>query len=238
MHLRRALVSILATLTLTAGRSIETTIAAQNDARRQSHADAEAYRNRLLDSEMRTPTDRPQTCTLSRAQAELQRLGADTGCEPALGPVLLGGAALLREQSQSQQCCCCWVLERSALLNCGDDVMRRVVRLFMSDLGFTNAASRVDDKESATRIGEQHSSGFCAFAVSDGQWSPSEMRTLASLVTRLAARQPIGRQPAGRVQMTRWSWTPRTYDTWHARVLAAANAWCVRWLRFRGLLGC
>jgi hypothetical protein len=209
--------------------SLQSRISMRNDARRQHHADADVFRNQLLDKEMECSVSHARS--LSRARSELQVIGADVGCQPALGPVLLGIASLLVAQSHSAQCQF-WIVERAALLNCGDDLMRRIVRLVVDELGCVPLRSHAH-LESGMKADDTTSRGLVAFCVDDDQWLNSELLTLAALLKQLASRQPIGRLPVGHVHTKERPWKPRTVGSWRAWFLATLTAWRERWAGVR-----
>ena len=170
--------------------------------------------------------------SLRHVRVALERLGSHADSQPALGPLLLGSAALLTEQSRhADDLHRLWIVERSAFLNSGDDTMLRILRLMMYDLGLYHSADYID-LESGVQIGEKHSDGILAFGVSEQLWTRSELLAIASLLRRLAARQPIGRQAVGCVQPRRESssWRPRKLESWPARILTAVTAWRVQML--------
>ena len=213
---------------------LEAMIAAQNAARKHHHADADERRNRLLDTQLfplglgHSPHD--ECASLSLARAELARISAELGTQPAVGPVLLGAASLLTVQSRRDDRCG-WVLERSALLNCGDEMMRRLVRLMMDVLGLRRAPFRTGVEDGAD---DRSSAGTIAWIVENGRWTPTESLALATVLRRLAARQPIGRQPAGQVltgqSLLADAYRARLLSSWRERLFSDLAAWRVRLL--------
>ena len=211
-------------------RGFETMLAAQNAARKRHHAGADERRNRLLDTQLfpRGHSPHDECASLSLARAELARFSAELGAQPAVGPVLLGAAALLTVQSRRDDRCG-WVLERSALLNCGDEMMRRLVRLMMDFLGLRRAPFRAGVEDGAD---DRSSAGTIAWIVENDRWTPTESLALATVLRRLAARQPIGRQPAGKVltgqSMLADAYRARLLSSWRERLFSDLAAWRVR----------
>ena len=211
-------------------RGCEAMLAAQNAVRKRHHAGADERRNRLLDTQLfpRGQSPHDECASLSLTRAELARLSAELGIQPAVGPVLLGAAALLTVQSRRDDRCG-WILERSALLNCGDEMMRRLVRLMMDFLGLRRAPFRAGVEDGAD---DRSSAGTIAWIVENDRWTPTESLALATVLRRLAARQPIGRQPAGKVlngqSMLADAYRARLLSSWRERLFSDLAAWRVR----------
>jgi len=219
-------------------------VAAKNSARRQKHKEAEERRSFLLDAELHDCQRRVDGAIrrerlirsyekafdgfdgrrpeldISHVRSELQTLGAAISDQPAAGPVLLGVAALLYAQSTSEAGQrLCWVVERAAFLNGGDDFVRGFVP-FLSSMMLR-----------PTIDVEGGGGDTITITVEDGVWTAGELRALAALLTRLAARQPIGRHPTGRVEPSRGSalvWKPRPTQSWHEWIVAFLGAWRAR----------
>ncbi len=221
-------------------RAIEAAIAAQNTARRQHHLEADLRRNRLLDELLRRAARAPPAplpplplpASLTAARAAIAQLDADLGIHAGIGPVLLGAAALLSAQSRAGADRCGWALERSALLNCGDEAMRRLVRLLVDAIGLAGTRPSVDVEGGAD---DRSSGGTLVWVVESGRWTSMESLALAALLRRLAAKQPIGRQPAGRLltgpsKLAADTYRARPLSSWRSRLLSDLIAWRVRLL--------
>jgi len=112
----------------------------QNTARRQVHADAAVAREALLTAQLKAlsavSSDAAAVATtLGLARAGLRDFLSAFDGQPAAGPFLLGVAALLRTQALSSTATAHqWRLERAAVLNGGDEFVRRAVPL-LRELG-------------------------------------------------------------------------------------------------------
>ena len=214
-----SLLLLLVNLAAARGISIEDGIRARNDARRAAHAEAEAKRELLLDTEIREAAAPRGRLSLSEAGAQLRELGKTARHQPALGPILLGAAMLCRRQAK-QSDGCCWVLDRAALLNGGDSFVRTMVPLLCGACGLYVHAAGLESGADGTRA--------ISFAVQEQRWTSEELYTLAAMLTNLALQQPVGRRSCGSIETRLATWNPRSPTSWGARAMAVVRAWRVR----------
>jgi hypothetical protein len=184
-----------------------------NDARKRVHADAASERRSLLQALLEdlrgaalklagTPGQ------LGEARASLRAMLASFADQPAAGPVLLGVASLLRAQAEAPAAAA-WRVEVAALLNGGDEFVRRAVPLLQT-LALQPAGMR--DPEAglvAACDGEE-----VAFELRPAAWASAELGCLARLIERRAARLPWGARATGQIVETAASFETRPLATW------------------------
>lgn len=198
----------------------------QNTARRQVHAEAAAAREALLTTQLKalsaaSPEAAAAATTLGLGRAALRDFLFTFDGQPAAGPFLLGVAALLRTQALSGTSTAHqWRLERAAVLNGGDEFVRRAVPLLRAlGLCVGGDAGGVD-----LEGGNGADDDTIVVEVASATWTAGEMAALAAHIERRCARQPFGGRATGRVDAGARAFEPRalvSWSEWLGSVLAA-----------------
>ena len=185
-----------------------------NAARRRLHAEAENAREEKLNLALSEEALRDGAVGLLDARTEILRFSRAHRDQPAVGPVLLGAAGLLSAQARVGTTLR-WEVERVALLNGGDELVPRFIRL-LGTVGLAEAPQRGrEDHQVLGFVVRQH-------------YTSAELHALAAVLTRVAAKQPVGKRPCGRIEPTGGSWRQRTFESWRSWIFAVGLAWRVR----------
>ena len=209
----------------------------QNAARKRAHAEAAAARERILSNALRqleqscAANDKQQPLTLAQARRALSKFLAAFDGQPAVGPLLLGLAALLRAQAASpsgegRR----WLVDRAAILNGGDQFVKRAVPL-LGQCGVRQGSGGASGD--AEEAGQGASSDELTLQLADGTWTFGEMSALAAHVERKCARAAAGAgfggRASGRVDAGASAYEPRALSSLGEWLGSVLSAWLTRW---------